>query len=138
MRHPLISSFVLALALTACTSPEDNGIHRSVKAAFSPSGRAALPVVGVIMSTPPYNTLLFGPCKDEFALPDSRRGTCDLYYKIRGRPAPWAETETNAVVREYPSADLFCQRTLGGSPECYALRGDIRPPQLNGPLMGSD
>jgi hypothetical protein len=89
------------------------------------------------LSTPPLNNIIFGPCSDEFDMPVSRRANCDLYYKVRGRPSPWAETEAAAKVYGYAPTELYCRRTIGTA-ECVPLSGQARAPVLLAPNMGAN
>ncbi len=93
-----------------------------------------LPIyVSTATTTPPLNTIVFGPCGDEFSMPDSRRGNCDLYYALRRKESPWAQREAAVRAAAYQPGELRCWRTLGGKAECEAV-GPLRtPPALVSP-----
>jgi hypothetical protein len=131
-----LSPLLLGLGLLAnCSSVPS--------ADFWPSGVAQhngmrYTLIGIAISTPPANNIIFGPCNDEFGMPDSRRENCNVYYFIRGRESPWAQKAAAAQANAYPPQNLYCQRTVGGLAECMVIRGAAHAPLMMAPNMGSN
>ncbi len=122
----------LALALPACTSAENR-----VQEIFH-HNQVVLPVGSIFLATPPVNTILFGPCREEFGMSVDKKGTCNLYYAVRSQTAPWDRTAANAQQMAYQPGELQCSRTLGGRTECYVISGTPRPVNLIAPNMGAN
>lgn len=94
---------------------------------------------GLILSTPPVNTWLFGPCKEEFMIPDGRREQCELHAKLRDQTSVVERKRAAAQAAAYQPGELVCQRTLGFKTECVIVSGAPRPIQLHAsPLMGAN
>jgi hypothetical protein len=105
---------------------------------FSTLQKGRLAFGTLALATPPLNQVVFGPCTEEFGMPESRRGSCDLYYSIRNRNSPWVEAAAAERANSYPQEALQCQRTLGGVAECVPLSGRAHAPRLLAPNMGSN
>jgi hypothetical protein len=98
-----------------------------------------LPLTGLILSTPPVNAVLFGPCREEFMIPDGRKAQCELHSSIRGQTSVSERTRANGQAMAYQPGELQCWRTLGFKTECIVVAGPPRPNYLNGaPLMGAN
>ena len=132
MRKNFVAIAACAVVLVAgCSSTNE---------VYTYSGRVTLGNAALLASVPPLNNILFGPCKDEFGMPDSRRGNCELYYRVRGEHAPWVERTQAADAAAYQPSELRCWRTLGKVAECEPVSGQVRtPPRLAAPNnMGAD
>ncbi len=98
-----------------------------------------LPLTGLILSTPPVNTMLFGPCREEFMMPDGRRSQCDTYAKLYGETLAVERNKANGQAMAYQPGELQCWRTLGFKTECVVAAGAPRPTYINAsPLMGGN
>ena len=95
---------------------------------------------GLALATPPVNTIVFGPCQEEFGMPDSRRADCNLYYWIRGEDPPWVAREKYYAATAYRPGELQCTRTRGEIVECSVVSGAPKnPPYIVAPNnMGSE
>jgi hypothetical protein len=92
------------------------------------------PWLAVVAATPPVNQMLFGPCKEEFGMPDSKRDQCNFYYRVVERkPAPWNQREADAQAAIYAPGELRCWRTLGSVAECEVVGPLRKPSQLVAP-----
>jgi hypothetical protein len=88
----------------------------------------------LVPTTPPVNTVLTGPCKEEFGMPDSRRANCELYYWIRGEDAPWVARQKYYAATAYQPGELECTRTRGEIAECSVVSGPPhQPPYIVAP-----
>lgn len=96
--------------------------------------------VGLAIATPPLNTIIFGPCREEFGMPDSRRADCELYYRVRGEDAPWVAREKYYAATAYRPGELQCTRTRGEIVDCAVVTGPPhRPPYIVAPNnLGSE
>ncbi len=98
---------------------------------FGRSGTAFGYAGALAMAVPPANTVIFGPCKEEFGMPDSRRNSCELYYRVRGEASPWDQRQTYYQETNYQPGQLTCWRTLGKITECGTVSGTPnRPPAI--------
>lgn len=122
----------LPLALAACGELRQQALEWGDK----PYNSAWL-VVPLAVTTPPLKQVLFGPCNDEFGMPEARRESCDLYYKVRMRSSPWGEATARAQAMNYGPGELQCWRTLGTA-ECVAIGGPPRTVNMIGPNMGAN
>lgn len=97
------------------------------------------PLVGLILATPPVNTIAFGPCTEEFMAPEGRRAQCELYHQIRSQTSPVEQIKANGQAMAYQPGELQCWRTLGFKTECVVVAGAPRPNYLNAaPMMGAN
>ncbi len=97
------------------------------------------PVIGLILATPPVNTLVFDPClREEVAMDDYKRSLCNLKHQIKGTTPPWERTAAEARLMSYQPGELQCARTLGGVTDCRVISGMPRPVTLVSPNMGSN
>jgi hypothetical protein len=108
-------------------------------------GPAQLYVGALALSTPPVNTIVFGPCREEFGMPDSRRANCELHYRlvspVTGQPeAPWEQRAKAYAATAYQPGELTCWRTLGQISECAVVNGPPRvAPYIAAPnTLGSE
>ncbi len=96
------------------------------------------PFIGLILATPPVNTIVFAPCTDEIAMDDFKRPLCDLNHKMRGSTTPWERRAAEARLMSYQPGELQCARTLGGITDCRVISGMPRPAILVAPNMDSN
>jgi hypothetical protein len=92
--------------------------------------------VGAALTMPPFNTVLFGPCEEEFGMPDSRRANCEWHYKLFGfgKEAPWVERQKYYAATAYQPGELSCTRTRGELVDCSVVSGEPhRPPYVAAP-----
>jgi len=129
---------VFSALLGGCTSLNDQvQQHTSLKDVGRPNVTPY--AVGLILATPPVNTWIFGPCKEEFMMPEGRREQCDFHYKLRGETAPYVRTQASGQSMAYQPGELQCYRTLGFKTECAIVSGAPRPNYLNAaPPMGAN
>ena len=92
------------------------------------------------LATPPLNTIVTGPCQEEFGMPDSRRANCNLYYWIRGEDSPWEAREKYYAATTYLPGELQCTRTRGKIVDCTVVDGPPKkPPYIVAPNnLGSE
>jgi hypothetical protein len=121
---------VLIVSLAGCAD-RDPGIGYT---SFANGHYRYAPLFGFMgATTPPLNTILLGPCNEEFGMPDPRRANCELYYRARGTTAPWQQRQAALQAATYAPGELRCWRTLGGIAECETP-GPLRtPPALVSP-----
>jgi len=112
----------LLLLLAACSEDIDH-----VSANLGRNGTAALYWTAFHLSTPPANTIIFGPCREEFGMPDTRQANCDLHYRLWGQVSPWEERRAMMAATAYQPGELTCWRTLGKLAECGVVSG---PPHV--------
>src|SRR6185437_7683037 len=79
-------------------------------------------------TTPPLNTILFGPCEEEFGMDPSRRANCEIHYKLWGGEAPWVTREKYFAATAYQPGELQCTRTRGDVVECAVVSGPPKQP----------
>ena len=135
-RIALLTAFAAPL-LSACTgSVNDKIIDLTRDRTPYNTGPAA---IGVIMATPPVNTILFNSCEHELAMDASKRKLCNLNHQIRGNTPPWERIAAEARLMSYQPGEVECQRTLGGKAECRVISGAPRPVNLIAPpSMGAN
>ena len=86
------------------------------------------------LTMPPLNTILFGPCPEEFGMPESRRANCELHYKLWGGEAPWVVRKNYYAATAYQPGELECTRTRGDVAECSVVSGPPhQPPYIAAP-----
>ena len=132
----VISVLLLGVLLAACSDLPTISIFPD--RGITTLEKARLGVGTLALSTPPLNQMVFGPCTDEFGMPESRRANCDIYYWVRNRNSPWVEAAAAERANSYPQEALQCQRTLGGVVECAPLSGRAHAPRLLAPNMGAN
>jgi hypothetical protein len=84
--------------------------------------------VPAALTMPPLNTILFGPCEEEFGMPESRKADCELHYKLWGGEAPWIARQKYFAATAYQPGELTCTRTLGKVAECSVVTGPPHQP----------
>jgi hypothetical protein len=100
---------------------------------------SALPVMGLILSTPPVNHILFGPCREEFMTPEGRKAQCELHARLWSETSAAQRNQANGQAMAYQPGELQCWRTLGFKTECVVVAGTPRPVYLNAaPQMGGN
>lgn len=123
MRKSLWACCALLALLTACDLPHGTD--------FGKHGPAGLYIGALALTTPPVNTVVFGPCREEFGMPDSRRANCELHHlllsPVTGHLAPWEERRAMMAATAYQPGELACWRTLGKIAECAVVTG---PPKI--------
>lgn len=85
-------------------------------------------VGGGALAMPPLNTILFGPCHEEFGMDDARKANCELYYRVRGEEAPWVARQKYLDATAYQPGELSCTRTRGKIVECSVVSGPPHSP----------
>jgi hypothetical protein len=129
----LWGALIVSLAGCADTDP---GIGAT---SFANGHYGFTPWMLLTAAVPPYNTLAFGTCEEEFGMPDYRRANCELYYRLRGTTAPWQQRQAAAQQATYAAGELRCGRTLGGVSECEPVGAVRKPPSLALPNnLGAD
>jgi len=89
---------------------------------------------GAALTMPPINTVLLGPCREEFGMPDSRKADCELHYKLLGEEAPWVERQKYFAATAYQPGELQCTRTRGEVVDCSVVSGPPhQPPYIVAP-----
>lgn len=89
---------------------------------------------GLALTTPPVNTILFGPCNEEFGMPDSRKADCELHYHLLGQDAPWEARAKYLDATAYQPGELSCTRTRGKIVDCVVVSGPPHsPPYIAAP-----
>lgn len=129
----------LTLLLAACVDrPDFSDItDMKINTVANKPYNSVFVVVPMALATPPLNNIIFGPCENEFGMPDSRRANCELYYKARRQTSPWQQTAARAQAMSYGPGELQCWRTIG-SAECTALAGPARAVNMIAPNMGGN
>ncbi len=112
----------LLLLVAACSEPPDH-----ITANLGRNGTAALYWAAFHLSTPPLNTIVFGPCDEEFGMPDTRKANCELHYRLYGQVSPWEQRRAVMAATAYQPGELACWRTRGEIAECAVVSG---PPHL--------
>lgn len=107
---------------------------------FGKHGPAGFYVGALALSTPPVNTVLFGPCTEEFGMPDSRRANCNTYYWLHMAQSPWDERKAAYDAAAYQPGELQCSRTRGEIVDCMVITGPPHlPPRIAAPNnLGSE
>jgi len=137
MRRMMILLGLSAL-LGACSTDKVAEILR-VKETEVQHPNTILPLTALVLSTPPVNTILFGPCREEFMMPEGRAAQCELYHKIRSETSAAERNKAIGQAMAYQPGELVCQRTLGFKTECVVISGAPRPIYLNAPpSMGTN
>jgi hypothetical protein len=95
-------------------------------------------VTGLILATPPVNTILVNSCNEELFMDASKRKLCNLNHKIHGTTPPWERAAAEARLMSYQPGELQCSRTLGGVSDCRVISGIPRPVTLITTNMGSN
>lgn len=141
MRRVALLMALASTLLGACSIPgriNEEVLELTNKRSRSPynTGTAA---IGLIMATPPVNTILFNSCDHEIAMDASKRKLCNLNHQIRGNTPPWERIAAEARLMSYQPGEVECQRTLGGKAECRVISGAPRPVNLIAPpSMGAN
>jgi hypothetical protein len=124
MRKSFGACCALLALLTGCL-PSGSDFHTE-----HTSGATVFYVAGLALTTPPVNTIVFGPCREEFGMPDSRRANCELRALIAspvtGHRTPWEERAKFYAATDYQPGELTCWRTLGKIAECAVVTGPPR------------
>ncbi len=90
--------------------------------------------VSAALTMPPINTILFGPCNEEFGMPASRKADCELHYKLWGGEAPWVTRQKYFAATAYQPGELQCTQTRGQVAECAVVSGPPhQPPYIAAP-----
>ncbi|HTY68640.1 MAG TPA: hypothetical protein VMH36_18450 [Alphaproteobacteria bacterium] len=85
-------------------------------------------------TTPPLNTIVFGPCEEEFAMDPSRKANCELHYRLWGGEAPWVTRQKYFAATAYQPGELQCTQTRGQVAECAVVSGPPhQPPYIAAP-----
>lgn len=134
------TALVLAFAglLSGCSSLDEKLATLTHDKTPSSGPNSGPPLIGLILATPPMNTILFSSCRQEFAMDDYKQSLCDLNHKLRGTTPPWERTAAEARLMSYQPGELQCARTLGGVTDCRVVQGLPRPATLVAPNMGSN
>jgi hypothetical protein len=130
IKHLLAACGAVA-SLTACSS----GFVPDPHFEYQLSSMGPTPYVAALaLATPPANQIVFGPCNEEFGMPDSRSANCKLYYRIRRQTSPWEQRKAEFAAAAYKPGELTCWRTLGEISECAVVSGPPkRPPAIVSP-----
>ena len=89
---------------------------------------------GLALTTPPLNTILFGPCEEEFGMDPSRKANCELHHKLMGGEAPWVTRQKYFAATAYQPGELQCTQTRGQVAECAVVSGPPhQPPYIAAP-----
>ena len=122
----LLGWCAMCALLGACSTPPGNPIHN-----FEHNVTKQTPVfyvAALALMTPPLNTMVFGPCEDEFGMPDGRRTNCNIYYYfVRHEAPPWEQRKFDYATAAYKPGELQCWRTRGNVAECSVVSG---PPHM--------
>jgi len=135
----IIGLMVIAAVLTGCSIPgkiNEEIIELTRDKTPYNTGPA---VIGIMLATPPLNTLLVSSCKDELFMDKSRRDLCNLNHRIYGTTPAWERNAAEARLMSYQPGELQCSRTLGGVADCRIISGTPRPVTLiSSPNMGAN
>lgn len=86
------------------------------------------------LTMPPINTVLFGPCEEEFGMDPARKANCELHYRLWGGEAPWVTRQKYYAATAYQPGELQCTRTRGEVVECAVVSGPPhQPPDIAAP-----
>lgn len=96
------------------------------------------PLMALILTAPPVNTIVFRSCRDEFAMDEYKRSLCEVNHKLRGTTPAWERAAAEARLMSYQPGELQCARTLGGITDCRVIQGMPRPVTLIAPNMGAN
>jgi hypothetical protein len=136
--HRIILSLGLVALLGGCSSEKVADYLNTSKGRVE-HPNTILPFTGLVLTTPPVGTILFGPCKEEFMMPEGRRAQCEQYAKLYGETSAVERNRANGHAMAYQPGELQCWRTLGFKTECVVVAGAPRPSYLNAsPLMGAN
>ena len=128
-----------AMLLAGCSSLDERiaSITHDKTPSSGPTSGPTL--IGLILATPPVNTLVFNPClQEEVAMDNYKRALCNLRHQVKGTTPPWERTAAEARLMSYQPGELECARTLGGKTDCRVISGLPRPVTLVAPNMGSN
>src|SRR5262245_54200026 len=108
MRGIALSTVVVSLLLGACSIPgkiNDEILDLTNNRTKSPYGLAAS-AGGLMLATPPVNTILINSCKDELFMDGAKRPLCNLNHQIRGTTPPWERNAAEARLMAYQPGEL--------------------------------
>jgi len=133
-------ALVLALAgfLSGCSSFNEQLAKLTHDKTPNSGPTSFIPLAGLVLSTPPINTLAFSSCRDEFAMDHYKRSLCEVNHKLRGTTPEWERIAAAARLMSYQPGELQCARTLGGITDCRMVQGMPRPVTLIAPSMGAN